>query len=62
MCGGSSMMKGFQERIHNEILNIMPNHIHEEDLNLPLDSFREYSAWIGGSMLGSLSTFKKYAI
>ena len=40
----------------------MPNHIHEEDLNLPLDSFREYSAWIGGSMLGSLSTFKKYSI
>jgi len=57
MCGGTSMMKGFQERIYQEILAIKPEHISKEELHLPLDSFREYSAWIGGSMLGSLSTF-----
>jgi len=51
------MMTGFQERIHNEILDIMPSHISEDELNLPLDSFRRYSAWIGGSMIGSLTTF-----
>jgi actin-related protein len=62
MCGGTSMMKGFQERIYNEILNIKPNHISREELNLPLDSFRRYSAWIGGSMIGSLSTFQKFCI
>ena len=57
MCGGTSMMKGFQERIHQEILDILPDKVEEEELHLPFDSFRRYSAWIGGSMIGSLSTF-----
>jgi len=62
MCGGTSMMKGFQERIHQEILDIMPKSLGDDDLHLPLDSFRRYSAWIGGSMIGSLSTFQQFAI
>ena len=51
--------KGFPERIQNDVFS---NIAENNELEFKVDSLRQYSAWIGGSMLGSLSTFQKLAI
>ena len=51
--------KGFVPRLQKEIIKIIGS---RHDLEIKADSLRHYSAWIGGSMLGSLSTFQNLAI
>ena len=55
-CGGSSMLKGLEDRIHKELSR------YGEELYINFDWQRRYSSWIGGSMIGSLSTFQNLAI
>ena len=55
-CGGSSMIKGLYDRIDKEL-----NHLDVE-YRLEFDWQRRYSSWVGGSMVGSLSTFQQLAI
>jgi actin beta/gamma 1 len=55
-CGGSSMIKGMQDRIDKELSSL------DYDYKLEFDWQRKYSAWVGGSMIGSLSTFQQLAI
>ncbi|EGR31582.1 hypothetical protein IMG5_106340 [Ichthyophthirius multifiliis] len=62
LCGGSSLFKGFLQRIEKELISQVPSHIQRKDINFIQNSHRRYSAWIGGSMLGSLSTFQSLAI
>lgn len=60
VCGGVSMTKGFAERIEKELNYLFP----QQNRSVPIvaDSFRKHSAWIGGSMMGALSTFQSLAI
>lgn len=61
-CGGNSTTKNFTKRLTNEIYNILPENLAIEDIDIRADSLRKFSAWIGGSMLGSLKTFQNLAI
>lgn len=54
LAGGSSMFKGFAERMKLELTGLSKGH---ENINVVADSRRKHSAWIGGSICASLSTF-----
>lgn len=45
--GGNSMPEGFRDRMRNEV----------EDCVLEFDPYRNFSSWVGGSMLASTSVF-----
>jgi len=53
--GGSSMFVGFHERINKEFNALVPQTIATKVICPPK---REYSTWIGGSILSSLGTFQ----
>ena len=55
LSGGSSMFPGLRARMLNELKCKLNN--DDIEINIITDSQRKYSAWIGGSMFGSLGTF-----
>eukprot|EP00455_Lapot_gusevi_P024035 TRINITY_DN2493_c0_g1_i6.p1 TRINITY_DN2493_c0_g1~~TRINITY_DN2493_c0_g1_i6.p1 ORF type:complete len:256 (-),score=50.36 TRINITY_DN2493_c0_g1_i6:227-994(-) len=59
LAGGTSMLKGFGERMYNEMM-ILDGGRHK--LEIVQDSQRKYAAWIGGSMFASLSTFNQIQV
>ena len=50
------MLHGLEDRVHKELSR------YGEELHINFDWQRRYSSWIGGSMIGSLSTFQNLAI
>jgi actin len=60
LAGGTSMMRGFHQRMEHELRAKLPKDIAYDDIRVVSDSFREHAAWIGGSMLASLSTFPQF--
>ena len=60
--GGSTMMKGFHERMEKDIKSRLELHVPVSDIKVHADSFRQHAAWIGGSMLASLSTFGQFMV
>lgn len=59
LSGGTTMLSGFTERMTDEMSHIMPE---GESFKVISPSDRKYSAWIGGSILASLSTFKDFLV
>lgn len=55
VCGGNSLIKGFPERITNEIKKLAPRHM-KVMTNAPNN--RKYSCWSGASVISGLSSFK----
>ncbi len=55
LAGGSSMFQGMPERLEKELNAIAPAGLKAE-VKAPKN--RKYAAWIGGSVISSLSTFK----
>ena len=55
LSGGSTMFPGFADRLQKELTALAPNAM-KIDVIAPPE--RKYSAWIGGSILASLPTFK----
>merc|ERR1711970_1153353 len=55
MSGGSTMYAGVADRMQKEITTLAPSTIKVKIIAPPE---RKYSVWIGGSILGSLSTFE----
>ncbi|XP_022905080.1 alpha-centractin-like [Onthophagus taurus] len=57
--GGSTLFKGFGKRLFIEMKNLCP-----QDVQIKINSPKErlYSAWIGGSILASMSTFKDLCV
>ncbi|KAF8655367.1 hypothetical protein AX16_003064 [Volvariella volvacea WC 439] len=53
LAGGSTMFPGIDNRLTLELSGVAPSEVLVSDL-----PERQYSAWIGGSMLASLSTFR----
>ncbi|GAM18472.1 hypothetical protein SAMD00019534_016470 [Acytostelium subglobosum LB1] len=53
--GGSTLFHGFGERLLHEVKKLAPKDVKIK-ITAPLE--RKYSAWIGGSILASLTTFK----
>ncbi|GAB1598577.1 alpha-centractin [Argonauta hians] len=56
LSGGSTLFKGFGDRLLTEVKKLAP-----KDLRIRISAPQErlYSTWIGGSILASLDTFKK---
>ena len=54
--GGNTMINGFSERLQKEIKVLAPARV---EIKIIAPSERKYSAWIGGSILASLSTFQE---
>ncbi|XP_069486710.1 actin-like protein 7B [Ambystoma mexicanum] len=55
LCGGSTMMEGFQERFQRELNKLYP---HEKP-QLSFSPDRRFSVWTGGSILASLKSFQQ---
>lgn len=56
LSGGSTLFKGFGERLLHEIKKIAPRDVK---IRISAPQERLYSTWIGGSILASLDTFKR---
>ena len=56
LSGGSTMFPGLKERLHKELVELVPDTTEVKIISPPE---RRYSVWIGGSILSSLKTFKK---
>ncbi|KAJ1542551.1 actin [Cladochytrium tenue] len=55
LSGGSTMYPGMSERMQRELTALAPSSMKVRVVAPPE---RKYSVWIGGSILGSLSTFQ----
>jgi len=53
LTGGSTLLKGFTDRLKNELHQSLTN----SNFNLVYSPERQYSNWIGGSIISSLSNF-----
>jgi len=56
LSGGSTLFKGFGERLLLEVKRIAPKDIK---IKISAPPERKYSTWLGGSILASLDTFRK---
>eukprot|EP00924_Labyrinthula_sp_SR-Ha-C_P002897 augustus_masked-scaffold_13-processed-gene-10.6-mRNA-1 protein AED:0.07 eAED:0.07 QI:0/-1/0/1/-1/1/1/0/367 len=56
LTGGNTMFKGIQKRIRNEMVDLVPAGL---DVDVIAPSERDLSAWRGGTILASLSTFNE---
>lgn len=56
LSGGSTLFKGFGDRLLHEVKKLAPKDIK---IRISAPQERLYSTWIGGSILASLDTFKK---
>jgi len=56
LAGGSTLFPGFGERLLNEVKHLAPKDIK---IKISAPPERKYSTWMGGSILASLTTFKK---
>lgn len=55
LAGGNTLFTGLRERLSKEVTALAPAKVK---VNILAPPERRYSAWIGGSVLGSLSTFQ----
>lgn len=58
LTGGNTMFTGFDERLAKELRKVAPEGVN---VNIEAPSIREYSAFVGGSVFASLSTFMTYS-
>ncbi|KAG9255672.1 actin family [Emericellopsis atlantica] len=56
LSGGSTMIKGFPDRLLSEVQKLAPKDMR---LKIFAPPERKFTTWIGGSILAQLSTFKK---
>lgn len=56
LSGGSTLTKGFGERLLHELQRLAPR---DTKIKIAAPPERMYSTWIGGSILAGLSTFRK---
>jgi actin len=59
LAGGTTLFPGFDERLRKELTALVPS---VPIIKVVATPERKYSTWIGGSILGSLSTFKDMCI
>lgn len=56
MSGGSTLFKGFGERLLGEVTKLAPKNTK---IKIAAPPERKYTTWLGGSILASLTTFNK---
>lgn len=57
LCGGSTLFPGFADRLTNDLQAQAPNSALKIKVSAPMN--REYSSWIGASILSSLASFSE---
>jgi len=55
LSGGNTMFRGIKDRLKSEIKALAPS---TAEPNVVAPPERKYSAWIGGSIISSLSSFQ----
>ncbi|NXG56530.1 ACL7B protein, partial [Hemiprocne comata] len=55
LCGGSTMMEGFADRLQMELARLFPS----DNIITAVSPQRKFSVWIGGSILASLHPFQE---
>eukprot|EP01040_Poterioochromonas_malhamensis_P015742 gene15742-17674_t len=58
LCGGTSLISGLSQRLLKELNDITPSHLKTKIIN-NLSLERQYSTWIGGSILAICGTFNQ---
>ena len=61
MTGGTSLLPGFKDRFEQDLYELAVE-TARTDIKIDIDLPRRHSAWIGGSMIASLSTFDHMTI
>jgi actin-related protein len=61
LAGGTSMMKGFSNKIQKYLPSLLDN-TDPGSINIIDDNQRHLSTWIGASMISSMSTFNRLLI
>ena len=61
LSGGTSMFKGLKERLEKEIKDLVPQSMKEEIKVIASDE-RKFAAWIGGSIVSTVSSFESHWI
>ena len=56
LAGGTTLLTGFQQRLATEVQRFAPEQVRAKVM---APNERMFSAWIGGSILGSLTTFRQ---
>ena len=56
LSGGTTLMRNLDKRLHKELNILKPINLRNIDIIAP--SNRDYSVWLGGSVLSSLDTFR----
>jgi actin beta/gamma 1 len=56
LSGGTTLFQGFQNRLAAEVQRFTPEQVRAKVL---APNERQFSVWIGGSILGSLTTFRQ---
>lgn len=56
LAGGSTLTKGFGDRLLKELIALAPQ---DTKIKISAPPERQFSTWIGGSILAALPTFKK---
>ena len=55
LAGGNTLFENFQGRMKNELLDLAPV---KTPINVIANKERQYSSWIGGSVIGNMDTFQ----
>ena len=55
LCGGTSLIQNYSNRLNRELVTISPNNIK---VKIVAGSDRQFLAWNGGSLISSLATFQ----
>jgi len=55
LAGGNTLFENFQGRMKNELLELAPV---KTPINVIANKERQYSSWIGGSVIGNMDTFQ----
>ena len=60
LCGGTSMMPGFHQRVKQNLPQCLENDgIHSSNFHVIAEGNRDISTWIGASMVSSMTSFDK---
>ena len=58
LCGGNTTISGFQSRVHQKLVEMVPNTQKVKLISYPSPTEKKFSSWIGGSILASLGSFQ----
>jgi actin-related protein len=59
--GGTSLLPGYKDRFEQDLYDLASD-TAGGDMRIDIDLPRRFSAWVGGSMISSLSTFEHMKI